>query len=466
MIKFLIKIVTRNPIKVMLVTVLLVLVALFGALSINLATGNDTLVKTSTKVYQDNAFYEETFGSDPILVLLEKEDDIHDLALYQTLHQITVQISQHEAVFTANSNASLIVHMLETQEGRFKEGIKEMGSNLLTMSLQIESNQAQLQGLDPEALETMQKAFFSAFEDMENGQVQLSENLMISASNLLAINETIDAVIASLDGYNDPHLKQQGMILSEVNHGLNHLASGLMQLQNIPVQTSTGLNEMSNQLMGLFMQLSHMSASVEQMENDLVTLANGLNQMGTSLLMIHDFSNAFDANFPKDTQTLEALLFEEDTLRSMFAPLVIDDSYQMMSIVLTGDLSDETKETLVEDIETIIVENYGGNYLISGKPVLDLSIKQSMMESMQSMLLLSISIMVVVLFITFKVKWRLLPLLTILLAVIATVGIMGWLNIPVTMVSMAVFPILIGLGIDYAIQFQSRYDEYLEEERV
>ena len=36
---------------------------------------------------------------------------------------------------------------------------------------------------------------------------------------------------------------------------------------------------------------------------------------------------------------------------------------------------------------------------------------------------------------------------------------MGFLQIPLTMVSMAAFPILIGLGIDYAIQFQNRIEE-------
>ncbi|NLY45040.1 MAG: RND family transporter, partial [Tissierella sp.] len=40
-----------------------------------------------------------------------------------------------------------------------------------------------------------------------------------------------------------------------------------------------------------------------------------------------------------------------------------------------------------------------------------------------------------------------------------TLGLMGHLNVSMTMVSMAVFPILIGLGIDYFIQFQNRYEE-------
>ncbi len=64
------------------------------------------------------------------------------------------------------------------------------------------------------------------------------------------------------------------------------------------------------------------------------------------------------------------------------------------------------------------------------------------------MMALSALIMVVVLLIVFRIRWSLLPLVIILFAVIATIGIMGWLNIGLTMVSMAVFPVLIGLGID------------------
>ena len=39
---------------------------------------------------------------------------------------------------------------------------------------------------------------------------------------------------------------------------------------------------------------------------------------------------------------------------------------------------------------------------------------------------------------------------------------MGYLDIPMTMVSMAAFPVLIGLGIDYAIQFHNRIEEEFE----
>jgi len=72
---------------------------------------------------------------------------------------------------------------------------------------------------------------------------------------------------------------------------------------------------------------------------------------------------------------------------------------------------------------------------------------------------LAILIMIIVLSLVFKVKWKMLSLGIILISVIATLGFMGILSVPITMVSMAVFPILIGLGIDYSIQFHNRYEE-------
>src|SRR5699024_319018 len=102
--------------------------------------------------------------------------------------------------------------------------------------------------------------------------------------------------------------------------------------------------------------------------------------------------------------------------------------------------------------------------MASVKSVLDDSISTSMNGSMQRMNGLAVDMMQVYFTFTFKVKWRLMPLVTILVAVVGTVGLMGWLQIPITMVSMAVFPILIGLGIDYAIQFQNRYAEEMTME--
>ena len=75
------------------------------------------------------------------------------------------------------------------------------------------------------------------------------------------------------------------------------------------------------------------------------------------------------------------------------------------------------------------------------------------------MVALAVVLMVVVLGLVFKVRCRMLSLGIIMLSVSATIGLMGILSTPITMVSMAVFPILIGMGIDYSIQFHNRFEE-------
>ena len=79
------------------------------------------------------------------------------------------------------------------------------------------------------------------------------------------------------------------------------------------------------------------------------------------------------------------------------------------------------------------------------------------------MFIVAIVLMLLILVLVFSVRgffaWRWLPLGVVLIAIIYTFGAMGLLSIPITFVTMAVFPIVIGLGVDYAIQFHNRYDE-------
>jgi hypothetical protein len=97
---------------------------------------------------------------------------------------------------------------------------------------------------------------------------------------------------------------------------------------------------------------------------------------------------------------------------------------------------------------------------VTGEPALMKSITEEMAESNGPILALAGFFMIIALLITFKhVKWSLLPIPIVFLGVTWTFGAMGFLHIPFTMVSMSAFPVLIGIGIDYAIQFHNRIDE-------
>jgi hydrophobe/amphiphile efflux-3 (HAE3) family protein len=88
------------------------------------------------------------------------------------------------------------------------------------------------------------------------------------------------------------------------------------------------------------------------------------------------------------------------------------------------------------------------------------SITDAMNKSQGQIMLLAGVLMVFALLLLFRhVKWPLLPIPVVMLGIIWTFGAMGLLQIPLTMVSFSAFPLLIGIGIDYAIQFHNRIDE-------
>src|SRR6185436_3442882 len=67
--------------------------------------------------------------------------------------------------------------------------------------------------------------------------------------------------------------------------------------------------------------------------------------------------------------------------------------------------------------------------------------------------------MAVVLALVFRARARLLPLAVALAAVATLFGLMALLGLRLTLASIAVLPVLLGLGIDYAIQYQARVQE-------
>ena len=102
---------------------------------------------------------------------------------------------------------------------------------------------------------------------------------------------------------------------------------------------------------------------------------------------------------------------------------------------------------------------YGGTYTVSGVPVVTHDLASTITGSIAGLLGAALLVMAVVLLLVFRGRLRLLPLVIALCAVGITFGIVSLLGGSLTMASIAVLPILIGLAVDYGIQFQSRVQE-------
>src|SRR4029077_9792950 len=72
---------------------------------------------------------------------------------------------------------------------------------------------------------------------------------------------------------------------------------------------------------------------------------------------------------------------------------------------------------------------------------------------------IAVGIMVLILLLLFRVRWRLLPLAVILVGVLWAFGLAGYLGISLTIVTIAGLPVMLGVGIDYAIQMHARVEE-------
>src|SRR4051794_18969078 len=79
---------------------------------------------------------------------------------------------------------------------------------------------------------------------------------------------------------------------------------------------------------------------------------------------------------------------------------------------------------------------------------------------------IAVVVMMVILLIAFRVRWRLLPLVGMAIGIAWGFGAFGFTGTKLSLVTIAGLPILIGLGIEFAIQIQNRIEEERTIERV
>jgi hydrophobe/amphiphile efflux-3 (HAE3) family protein len=101
----------------------------------------------------------------------------------------------------------------------------------------------------------------------------------------------------------------------------------------------------------------------------------------------------------------------------------------------------------------------GEAYLVTGEPVIVSDITSSITHSIELLLVAVLLVMAFVLSLIFRGRPRLLPLGIAVLAAALTFGALALSGASLTMASVAVLPVLVGLSVDYAIQFQSRVEE-------
>ena len=117
---------------------------------------------------------------------------------------------------------------------------------------------------------------------------------------------------------------------------------------------------------------------------------------------------------------------------------------------------------------------HGNRYTVTGETVVTDELAGQITGAIGALLGVVLLVMAIALLLVFRRRrgsaggvWlRLLPLAVALAAVGITFGLLAVVGARLTVAAIAVLPILVGLAVDYAVQFQARVDEVTPEART
>ncbi|MGI8863274.1 MAG: MMPL family transporter, partial [Solirubrobacteraceae bacterium] len=169
-----------------------------------------------------------------------------------------------------------------------------------------------------------------------------------------------------------------------------------------------------------------------------------------------------------DPQFIPQIVFDQtrgvNQPKSRFAYLFPTANSALIQVRLRASLSDAQQAQAISWIRQAVrmpmfASAYNGKYIVSGEPVVVNDLAAKISGSIAGLLIAAVLVMAATLMVVFRSRLRLLPLAIALAAAGVTFGALSVVGGSLTMASIAVLPILIGLAVDYAIQFQSRAQE-------
>ena len=175
-----------------------------------------------------------------------------------------------------------------------------------------------------------------------------------------------------------------------------------------------------------------------------------------------------------DHEFLSSVIFdprspEPGVPKARFAYLFPSKDAALVQVRLRPDLSDAERARAIDLIKEVtrdrqLVPEHGGRYVVSGVPVVVEGLADEVRGAIFLLLGAALVVMAGTLALVFRTRLRLLPLVVALAASAMTFGALALVGGSLTMATIAALPVLMGLAVDYAIQFQARHDEIREKE--
>ncbi|HQP72081.1 MAG TPA: MMPL family transporter, partial [Methanoculleus sp.] len=130
----------------------------------------------------------------------------------------------------------------------------------------------------------------------------------------------------------------------------------------------------------------------------------------------------------------------------------------------------DTQKQVLENVRsTIAISNPppGLTVTVTGNPAFAQDMMEDMGTETGTLIFVAMVLMIVAVMLLFShVRYSLLPVAIVAIGLISTFGLMGLFGIPISMVVVGSFPVLIGIGIDYGVQFHARFDDEVRQKTI
>jgi hydrophobe/amphiphile efflux-3 (HAE3) family protein len=170
-----------------------------------------------------------------------------------------------------------------------------------------------------------------------------------------------------------------------------------------------------------------------------------------------------------DPQFVSRIVFDDTkgagVPKARFAYIFPNKDSALIQVRFRPGLSERERDRAIDLVRSAVampewrLPNGKGTYVVTGAPVVVSDLTSAIAHSLRVLLIVALLVMALTLALVFRARLRLLPLVVAVCATGLTFGLLSLAGASLTMASIAVLPVLIGLAVDYAIQLQARVQE-------
>jgi len=146
----------------------------------------------------------------------------------------------------------------------------------------------------------------------------------------------------------------------------------------------------------------------------------------------------------------------------------VNPTHAVMYVRLAGNLSIDQESRTAATVAAIMSGAHfeGATVITTGSPSFLKALNDYLRGGMLRLTAIAALLMVAILVLLFNVRWRLLPFGIVTIGLIWAFGLVAYLHVPLSLATISALPIMLGIGIDYAIQMHSRVEEEVVLDRV